>query len=166
MKSVASSFAVACVLVLIAHSVPAQQEHEHHTGMHTHDTASPAMEDGRTLVHFPERLRVHTLANMRDHLLALQQIQQALGDGQYEQAGEIAENRLGMTSLELHGAHEVGQYMPQAMAAIGTRMHKAASRFALAANDAAVAGDVKPALTALAGVTRQCVACHTGFRVQ
>jgi hypothetical protein len=134
--------------------------------MHAHDAASPAVEDARTLVHFPERLRVHTLANMRDHLLALQQIQQSLGDGQYEQAGDIAETRLGMTSLQLHGAHENAQYMPQAMAAIGTRMHRAASRFAVAANDAAVAGDVKPALAALADVTRQCVACHTGFRLQ
>lgn len=166
MKRAVSSFAVACALVLGAGNVPAQQEHEHHAGMHAHGAASPAIEDARTLVHFPEKLRVHTLANMRDHLLTLQRIQAALAEERFEQAGDIAERRLGMTSLELHGAHEVGQYMPEEMAAIGTRMHKAASRFALAANDAAVAGDVKPALAALADVTRQCVACHAGFRVQ
>ena len=40
------------------------------------------------------------------------------------------------------------------------------SRFAVATIDAAVAGDVKPALAALSDVTRQCLACHSGFRVQ
>ena len=47
-----------------------------------------------------------------------------------------------------------------------TEMHRAASRFAVATIDAAVAGDVKPALAALSDVTRQCLACHSGFRVQ
>jgi cytochrome c556 len=68
--------------------------------------------------------------------------------------------------MELHGTHEVGQYMPKAMAAIGTKMHHSASRFAVAASDAAVADDVKPALAALSDVVRQCVACHSGFRLQ
>ena len=94
------------------------------------------------------------------------EIQEALSRDQFEKTGEIAERRLGMSSLELHGAHEVGQYMPKAMAAIGTEMHRAASRFAVATIDAAVAGDVKPALAALSDVTRQCLACHSGFRVQ
>jgi hypothetical protein len=146
-------------------SVHAGQEHSH--DMHTqHMNAGAPAADPRTVVHFPEQLRIHTLANMRDHLLALSEIQQALAQEEFERAGEIAERRLGMTSLELHGAHEVGQYMPKEMAAIGTEMHHAASRFAVAANDAAVGGDVRPVLAALSGVTRQCVACHSGFRVQ
>ncbi len=33
-------------------------------------------------------MRTHTLANMRDHLLAIQEIQQALADGAYDKAGE------------------------------------------------------------------------------
>lgn len=68
-------------------------------------------------------------------------------------------------TYERCGAHELGRYMPKAMAAIGTEMHRTASRFAEATSDAAVAGDVKPALAALSEVTRQCVACHSGFRV-
>jgi len=151
----------------------AQAEQKHDPSMHKqhmqemqHTNAGSKVVDERTIVHFPEELRIHTLANMRDHLLALSEIQDALAREQFEKAGEIAEQRLGMTSLELHGAHEVGQYMPKAMAAIGTEMHRSASRFAVAASDAAVADDVKPALAALSDVTRQCVACHSGFRVQ
>lgn len=151
---------VACVQAEQQHDPSLHLQHSQHTN------TDAAVIDSRTLVHFPNDLRIHTLANMRDHLLALSEIQDALAEEQYEKAGEIAEQRLGMTSMELHGAHQVGQYMPKEMAAIGTEMHRSASRFAVAANDAAVAGDVKPALAALSDVVRQCVACHSGFRVQ
>ena len=155
----------AAAALAVTASVLAGQEHGHDMKIQHMNTGSSLL-DPRTLVHFPEQLRIHTMANMRDHLLALSEIQEALSREQFEKAGEIAERRLGMSSLELHGAHEVGQYMPKAMATIGTEMHRAASRFAVATIDAAVAGDVKPALAALSDVTRQCLACHSGFRVQ
>ncbi len=143
-----------------------EQEHRHDQHMHNADHAAAAMADTRTRVQFPEALRAHTLANMRDHLQSLQEIQAALADGAFDKAGEIAEQRLGMTSLKLHGAHEVAPYMPKAMQEAGTSMHRAASHFAVVAKDAAVSGDVKPALAALADVTQSCVACHAGFRLQ
>jgi hypothetical protein len=48
----------------------------------------------------------------------------------------------------------------------GTAMHRAASRFALAARDAGVTGDLKPALAGLAEITAQCVGCHAGYRLK
>ena len=149
----------------IAAPVPEEHGNDMHR-QHSQPTGTTAAGDTRMLVHFPERLRIHMLANMRDHLLALSEIQEALAREEFDQASAIAEQRLGMTSLKLHGAHEVGQYMPKEMAAIGTEMHRAASRFAVAADNAAVGGDVKPALAALSGVTRACVACHNSYRVQ
>jgi hypothetical protein len=122
--------------------------------------------DGRTLVHFPDMMRLHILANMRDHLLALGEIQSALGDSQFSQAAEIAEQRLGMSSLERHGAHDASRYMPPEMAKIGSSMHRAASRFAATAQESEVSGDTGAALKALSEVTRHCVACHMGFRVK
>lgn len=127
-------------------------------------TAAP--KDTRQTVKFPKVLREHTLANMRDHLLALQEIQEALAKQEYDKAAEIAEHRLGMSSLDLHGAHDVANYMPKGMQAAGTAMHRNASRFAVAAKDAGATGDVRPALAALAATTAQCVACHAGYRVQ
>ena len=69
----------------------------------------------------------------------------------------MAENRLGLTSLKSHGAHEVAKFMPQGMRDIGTGMHKAASRFALEAGNASATGDLKAPLVGLAAVTAQCV---------
>lgn len=122
--------------------------------------------DARVLVKFPEHLRVHTIANMRDHLLALAEIQEALARGSYDEAGKIAEDRLGMSSLPVHGAHEVAKYMPQGMQDAGTAMHRGASRFALELQHTAITRDLKPALAALAETTRACVACHAGYRLQ
>ena len=139
------------------------QAHEH--AMHQHQ--APAMPvDTRMAVRFPEPLRTHTLANMRDHLLALGQIQDALALGNYDIAADIAEKRLGMSSLEAHGAHEVARYMPKAMQDAGSAMHRSASQFAVAAKDASVTGDWKSALGALARVNQTCVACHAGFRLE
>ena len=134
--------------------------------MHRHQAAAASGADDRPLVKFPDQMCIHMLANMRDHLLALQEIQDALARQQYDTAGDIAEQRPGMTSLKLHGADEAAGFMTYAMQAIGTAMYQAASRFALAAKDAAATGNVKPALEAMARVTQQCVACHASYWVQ
>jgi hypothetical protein len=122
--------------------------------------------DPRTMVQFPEMLRTHTLANMRDHLLALAEIQDQLARGAYDKASDIAEQRLGMSSLGLHGAHDVAKFMPQGMQAAGTAMHRSASQFAIVAKDASVTGDLKGSLAALAKVSQTCVACHAAYRIQ
>jgi cytochrome c556 len=57
-------------------------------------------------------------------------------------------------------------FMPQGMQDTGTTMHQAASRFAVAAQEAAVTRDLPRALGALSQVTQQCVACHAGYRLK
>jgi cytochrome c556 len=137
-----------------------------HAQTHQHDMVAPAaMTDSRQLVTFPEPMRVHTIANMRDHLLALQEIDEALSKSAFDKASAIAEQRLGMSSLELHGAAHIAPYMPQGMQDIGTQMHRAASRFAVEAQNASVSNDVRPALAALSTVMQQCVACHAAYRL-
>jgi hypothetical protein len=133
---------------------------------HAHDVANAQPADTRQVVNLPEPLRTHMLANMRDHLLTLHQIQEALAKGWFDKASDIAEQRLGLTSLKLHGAQDVGRYMPEGMQSLGTEMHKAASRFAIEAQDASVTGDMRPALEALSLVTEQCVACHSAYRIR
>lgn len=141
----------------------AMAQHHDHPGHMQHGAP---VADTRELVTFPPELVEHTIANMRDHLLALQEINEALAAGEPEKAGKIAEARLGMSSLPLHGAAEVAKYMPQGMQDAGTRMHKAASRFAIAAQDVGVTGELKPALGALAEVMAACVGCHAGYRLK
>ena len=127
--------------------------------------ANGATTDARVLVRFPEPMRLHTMANMRDHLQSLQEIDAALAKGDFDKAASIAELRLGMSSLEAHGASHLAPYMPKGMQETGSNMHRAASRFAVEAQNASVSNDVKPALAALANVMEQCVACHAAYRL-
>lgn len=125
----------------------------------------PVQADDRTKVDFPPMMRDHMLGNMRDHLTALQEITASLAAGEYDQAADVAETRLGMSSLKLHGAAHMEKMMPKEMSAIGTEMHHAASRFAVSARDADVDGGLGKAFGALSEVMQQCVACHSSYRV-
>lgn len=127
--------------------------------------ASPVWADSRTLVELPDRMREHMLSNMRDHLLALQQITHNLAIGQYDQAADLAENRLGMSSLQSHGAEHMAKFMPKSMGNIGTRMHQAASRFAVTARNAEIEGGLSQAFEALSKVMQHCAECHQAYRV-
>jgi len=154
---------VAIVAVVLAggSATFAVAQHQHH-----HHMSAPSAPDARQFVEFPPMLVEQTLANMRDHLQTLQEIQLQLGMGHPDIAAKIAEARLGMSSLGLHGAAEVSEYMPQGMQDAGTAMHRAASRFAITAQDATVTGDLKPVFAGLAEITAQCVGCHAGYRLK
>lgn len=122
--------------------------------------------DARQLVAMPAPMQEHMLANMRDHLVALGEVQAALGKGDFDQAAEIAENRIGVSSLQAHGASHIAPLMPNGMQEIGTNMHHTASRFARTAQEAAVTNDLPRTLGALAELTQQCAACHAGYRLR
>ena len=122
--------------------------------------------DARIAVAFPAELKQHTLSNMRDHLQALAQIQGYLAAHDFDRAAEVAEFQLGMSSLSLHGAHEVAKYMPKGMQDAGTAMHRSASQFAVDAKEASIDHDVPRALGALTKVTQACVGCHAGYRLK
>jgi hypothetical protein len=149
------------VLGTVGSSLPVSaQDHQH-----TLPGAAAVAGDSRLLVKFPDPMRLHTIANMRDHLLALQEINVALSRSGFDQAAAIAEQRLGMSALQAHGAAHSAPFMPQGMRDIGTRMHREASRFAVEAQTASVSNDVRPALAALGTVMQQCVACHAAYRL-
>ena len=145
-------------LALAQHSMT--MEHEMPAG----EKAIPA--DNRQVVDFPEPLKERELANMRDHLRTLSEIQNYLAKYDFDRAAEIAEKRLGMSSFDLHGSHEVAPYMPKGMQEAGNALHHAASRFAVAAQDAAVDRNLGRALGALNEVTQTCIACHAAYRLK
>lgn len=124
--------------------------------------AARADADKRELVSLPDMMQAHMLANMRDHLAALNEILASMAGGDGDKAAQIAETRLGMSSLATHGASHMAPFMPERMREIGTGMHHAASRFALRAQE----GEPGPALEALSDVTTACVACHSGYRIR
>lgn len=146
---------------ILAGTLSAAQQHR---GTHQQEVGT-TVSRARELVELPLSMREHMLANMRDHLLALHEIQKALAHNQEDSAAKIAEERLGLTSLKAHGAHELAKFMPEGMRAIGSEMHRSASRFVIEAQNAGVTDDLRPALEALAKVTSQCVACHAAYRL-
>lgn len=121
-----------------------------------------ADEDRRELVELPEMMQKHMLQNMRDHLKTINEILIYLSTNQMDKAANIAEKRIGMSSLDLHGAAHMGKFMPKGMRQAGTNMHKAASRFALKAEE----GELLPAYKMLSEVTSTCVACHSAYRIK
>ena len=121
-----------------------------------------AGEDSRQWVKLPEMMQHHMMSNMRDHLVAINEILANMSNGELDKAAEVAESRLGMSSLESHGAEHMAKFMPEGMRNAGTGMHQAASRFALKAQE----GDALPAYKLLAEVTSACVACHAGYRIR
>lgn len=124
--------------------------------------SSVAAKDSRLLVELPEMMQQHMLANMRDHLVVINEILFYLSNDELEKAADIAEYRLGMSSLETHGASHMAKFMPEAMRQAGNAMHKAASRFALVAQE----GEALSAYKAITEITTACVACHSGFRIK
>jgi len=169
---------IACLATLLLGTAAAQTPSDGHSMQHHQPvtTNAPAaaespntghaMVDTRQLVAFPPMLRTHTLANMRDHLATLGRITEALSRSDLDLASSLAESRLGMSSLEMHGAHEVARYMPDGMQEAGTAMHRSASQFAVVAKDASVTGDLEPVLAALARLNQTCVACHAGYALK
>ncbi len=153
------------------------QEPDH--DMHLHMAATAG--DGRQFVKFPEGMRTHTLANMRDHLKALSEILEAMSHAKYAKAAKIADSQLGMESPAAEGCkadsggasmpmqgmdHQMALYMPPEMRNLGLRMHQSASEFAVKANEAEKTGNPGAAFAALSRITDNCVACHAAYRVQ
>lgn len=183
-----AALSVTALALAVSTSVDAQapmnpMEHTNHLA-HQPPTAAPGGGDGRQLVNFPPEMRQHTLANMRDHLLALSEILAAMAAGQYTKASQVAGARLGMDSPSAEGCrddkaaakpqmskapgmdHQMGDFMPEGMRKLGLDMHQAASAFAGEAAKAARTGNAKPALAALSRVTQQCTSCHSTYKVQ
>lgn len=132
-------------------------------------TSTAADEDTREFVKLPPMMQAHMLTNMRDHLVALDEILVELSEGNVDAAAAIAEKRLGMSSLSLHGAEHLAPFMPEAMREIGTQMHRAASQFVIVAQDA----ELNPGkesqhkvYRALQNITRNCNACHQSYRIR
>lgn len=124
-------------------------------------SSAQAEQDVRQKIKLPGMMQQHMLGNMRDHLLAIHEIQAALAQNELSKAADIAEQRIGMSSLTSHNAEHMAPYMPKAMQAIGTEMHHAASRFAITVKE----GDMLKSLDDLSGVTQQCVACHASYKL-
>jgi hypothetical protein len=151
-------------------SGPMMVQHQHmDRGKLSPGQRSSKSEDPRELVSLPDPMREHMLANMRDHLATLDTMIGDLAHNHFDAASKLLEERLGMSSLSLHHAAEMAPYFPQPMQDVGTSMHHAASRLALALQNASIAQSfdaMREVNASLHELTSSCVACHSGYRLR
>ena len=121
-----------------------------------------AATDARTPVELPPHMHAHMLANMRDHLAAVAEVQGLAAAGQWDAAADVLERRVGMSSLPSHGAAHMTPLMPPEMQDLGTAMHRTASRVARTLQEA----DPVAALAGLSELLGRCNACHAAFRLK
>lgn len=136
-------------------------------GMFAAGTAGAA--EDRELVKMPPMMQEHMLASMRDHLQVLNDMLAAIAAENYVDAAKVAEERLGMSSFPLHDSARMAAFMPKGMQEAGTALHRAASRFAIAATDMDVDrsyGGMTKLTGAISEMTAACNACHAGYRIR
>jgi len=117
--------------------------------------------DPRVMVELPAKMKAHMLKNMRLHLVIIDQLLVLISEGKLDQAADLAEAEIGMSSLPKHGASHLAPYFPKGMRQAGNAMHRSASQFSLVAQE----GDVLASYKALRNITAGCNGCHAGYRV-
>ena len=120
--------------------------------------------DQRRLISMPDQARQVMREHMLDHLAALNEIIAHLAASEFDAAAQVAEERLGWSSMGKHRGTGMGpgRFMPSEMRNIGRGMHESASEFSRIAKE----GDPKSAYAALQKVTAACVACHYSYRTR
>ena len=129
-------------------------------------SASAIAEDTRQLAPLPAPAQEVLREEMRDNLVALNEILSLLAANKLKEAGEVAEAKLGVSAMGRHRNKPFearpGPHMPPAMHGIGMDGHRVASEFAAAAK----AEDRDKAMALLPNLTNACVACHSSYRIR
>jgi hypothetical protein len=120
--------------------------------------------DHRQLVAMPDEASQLMRKDMLDHLSALNEIIALLVENNLDAAADVAETRMGKSSMGKHRAIGMGpgRFMPLEMRNIGWGMHESATELSQAARE----GNLKGAYSALQKVTSSCVACHYSYRTR
>lgn len=123
-------------------------------------------EDQRQLATLPPAAQETLRQEMLDNLVAINEILTLIGSGNLKEAGNIAEQKLGLSAQGKHRGKPFearpGPNMPPAMHSLGMDGHRAASEFATAAK----AEERERALALLPHLTNACVACHFSWRTR
>ena len=127
------------------------------------------MSDSRQLVKLPKNIESKMLINMRDHIAALDDVIAAVQAEEYDKAGQIAESRLGWSSLVRRGDQEVTKHWAAPMQKMADEMYRSASNFVIVAQNASVIEtkeSYKEVVGAIQKITSACRGCHGVFRVR
>ena len=128
--------------------------------------AVSAAQDMRQLAPMPAAAQANLRDEMLANLRALNEILSLVAQGQYKEAGALAEESLGVSAMGKNRDQPLdarpGAHMPPAMHGLGMEGHKSATEFARIA----ASGDRDKTIAALPLLSGACVACHHSFRVR
>ena len=123
-------------------------------------------EDQRQLATLPRPAQEVLRLEMLDNLVSLNEILTLVAAGKFKDAGETAEQKLGLSAQGKHRGKPFdarpGPHMPPAMHALGMEGHKSASEFARIA----ASGEYNKTVAALPRLTSACVSCHAVYRIR
>ena len=141
-----------------------QSAHSAQAAGETRSATNSPDSDHRQLVSMPDETSRLMRKDMLDHLSALNEIVGLLAENNLDAAADIAETRMGKSSMGRHRATGMGpgRFMPLEMRNIGWAMHESATEFSRTARE----GNLKGAYSALQKVTASCVACHYSYRTR
>jgi hypothetical protein len=141
-----------------------QTAHSQEAGNDAGPKAKASDADPRQLLEMPDQARKLMREDMLEHLSALNEIITHLAANKLDAAAEIAESKMGRSSMGKHRGTGLGpgRFMPPEMRSIGWNMHEAATEFSQLAKK----GDSENAYVALQKITGSCVACHYGYRTR
>ena len=129
-------------------------------------SATALAEDPRQLVKLPAPAEETLRQEMRDNLVALNEIITLTVAGKVKEAGVVAEKKLGTSTMGQHRDKPLearpGPHMPPAMHEVGRQGHQAATAFA----GVAATGNREKTLALLPTLNAACISCHLAFRVR
>ncbi len=154
-----ATFTVSIIFLLALQSTHGAQQ-----GGETANASSTAGADHRQLISMPDEARQLMRKDMLDHLAALNEIIGLIAGNNLEAAADVAETRMGKSSMGKHHATGMGpgRFMPPEMRSIGHAMHASASGLSQAART----GNLEKTYIALAKLTASCVGCHYSYRTR
>jgi cytochrome c556 len=114
-------------------------------------------DDGRISLNLSEQMKQHQLANMRAHLVAIQNIVGMIADNKFEQASEVAHQQLGMTSRmeKMCNSFENEEFKK-----LGMAFHQSGDEL----GDILLEKDSAQSLHALHKTMNYCIECHATYR--
>ncbi len=125
-------------------------DHGMHHKMHS-------IEDGRVSLGLSPAMKQHQLANMRNHVEAVQSIIELLSEGDFNKASHIAYSKLGLTEEMKKMCNSFGN---ETFKNLGLAFHKSGDTL----GDTLKTKDLTKSLSALNTTMTYCVQCHATFR--
>jgi hypothetical protein len=155
MKPVMIFFGVICTLSMAVPSYANDKAGGMETMMHHHTMGGDT--DSRTSLHLSPQVKQHQLANMRSHLEAVQAIVGLIAAEKFDEASDIAHNKLGLTPEMKKMCNMFGN---DDFRDLGLAFHQSADEL----GNVLKTGDVQASLNALHTTMNSCVQCHATFR--